>query len=67
MVRNPIAVALCAVLAGLGVVLTLFTVLDLASGVQSTALYLGLVAWPVTAITGGYLARTLNRDRSEPN
>lgn len=63
MVRNPIPLALVLFLSGLGIVMTLFTLLDLGSGDRSTALAIGLVAWPVVAVVGAVVAKMLNADK----
>lgn len=42
---------------GLGVVLTGFTLFDVASGAQSTALWVGLVAWPLVVVLSGWILK----------
>lgn len=54
-VADPIRLALTWFMLGVAFIMTGFTGADLASGDQATSLWIGMAAWPVTAIISGYL------------
>ncbi len=52
-----IRLALTWTILAIAVVMTGFTILDVASGSSTTALWIGLGAWPVVAFLAGWIIR----------
>lgn len=52
---------------GVAVVLAGFTILDVASGVRSTALWISLVAWPLVAVLTGWILKENPYNPDEEN
>lgn len=50
-----IRTALTWVVLGIGAVMTGFTALELGSGTTSTALWLGMILWPLLVIINGWI------------
>lgn len=59
--KEPIRLALTWAMLCLAVVLTVFSVTDISSGVQSTALWISAVGWPIVVLICGYLIRNFGK------
>lgn len=51
---RSIRAALLSVILGISVILTIFSIVDIASGQASSALWMGALAWPVVGAICGY-------------
>lgn len=49
--------ALLWTIVGVGVIMTGFTALDVGSGASTTALWIGVVAWPLVTVIAGWILK----------